>query len=221
MNINTFIDHTLLKANATHDEIKTLCNEAREYKFKAVCVNPHFVALSKKLLEGSDVLVCTVIGFPLGASTTEVKIFETLNAIRNGASEIDMVLNISELKEKNDSYVEDEIRELAKACHGNGAILKVIFETCLLTDEEIIRASKLSEKAGADFIKTSTGFSTGGATPHAVKLMLDSISDKVSVKASGGVRDIEAAKNYINMGVKRLGTSSGVKIMNGEAGAGY
>lgn len=215
MDIHTYIDHTLLKANAETKDILTLCEEAKNFQFKAVCINPYFVKLAKKELEGSDVLVCTVVGFPLGAATSETKAFETTKAIDDGADEIDMVINISALKEKKDEYVLNEIEALRTLCHAKDKILKVIFETCLLTDEEITRASLLSLRAGADFIKTSTGFSTEGATVHAVKLMKEAVANKVKIKASGGIRDLETARKYLDLGVERLGTSSGVAIIKG------
>lgn len=215
MNINTYIDHTLLKADATSEEIEKLCEEAKLYQFKAVCINPSFVKLAKEKLLHSPVKVCTVIGFPLGATTSETKIFETTEALKNGADEIDMVINIGALKEKKEDYILEEIKALAELCHAKKKILKVIFETCLLTDEEIIRASLLSLNAGADFIKTSTGFSREGATPHAVKLMKEAVKDQVKIKASGGIRDLKTAKEYIELGAKRLGTSSGVAIVQG------
>lgn len=222
MNINTYIDHTLLKADATSEEIEKLCDEAKLYQFKAVCINPSFVKLTKERLQGSQVKVCTVVGFPLGATSSETKAFETRQALEEGADEIDMVINISALKEKKDDYVLNEIKKLSELCHAENKILKVIFETCLLTDEEIIRACELSKMAHADFIKTSTGFSREGATVHAVKLMKTSVGDAVKIKASGGIRDLETAKLYLELGAQRLGTSSGVAIVQGtQSSASY
>lgn len=211
MNYSKYIDHTLLKANATDEQIKKLCEEAREYDFASVCVNPGYVSLCKKLLEGTSVKVCTVIGFPLGATSTESKVFETKQAVKDGAEEIDMVINVSRLHENDDEYVLNEIKKIRKACKGQ--ILKVIIETCLLTDEEKVRVCKLSRKAKADFVKTSTGFSTGGATAHDVKLMKKAAGKKVQVKASGGVRDSKAFLEMIKAGATRVGASSGVQII--------
>jgi len=214
MTINKLIDHTLLKPDATYEAIKTLCDEARQYDFMSVCVNPHFVPTCRDLLKGSDVKVCTVIGFPLGQTLASVKVFETLEAIKNGADEIDMVINVSNLKAKRDDLVYEEIRLIKKAC-GNRT-LKVIIETCLLTDEEKVRACQLSKKAGADFVKTSTGFSTGGATVADVALMRQTVGPSMGVKASGGVRSLEDLKAMVAAGATRIGTSSGVKLMAGE-----
>jgi deoxyribose-phosphate aldolase len=211
--INQFIDHTLLSPTATKEQILKLCEEAKKYHFFSVCINPANIDYAKTILKDSDVAICTVIGFPLGANTTETKVFETSDAIKKGATEIDMVINIAALKDKNFDYIENEIRAIKKVCGKN--ILKVIFETCLLSDEEIIKASKISEKAGADFIKTSTGFSTSGATPEHVKVMKSAISNKMKIKASGGIRSLPSAKEYIELGCERLGTSSGVAILEG------
>lgn len=215
MKINNFIDHTLLKPEATLEDIKKLCLEAKENEFAAVCVNSIYVKAASNFLKDTSSKVCTVVGFPLGASPTQVKLLETELAIQNGAQEIDMVINISELKNKNYSFVEEDIKALAQKCHKEGAILKVIFETCLLTNEEIIKASQLATNANADFVKTSTGFSKSGATLEAVKLMKSHISDNMQVKASGGIRDLNAAKEMLDAGATRLGTSSGVKIIQG------
>lgn len=212
-NLNRYIDHTLLKPEATEAQIENLCREALKYHFFSVCINPTNVTQAHTLLKNSDVAVCTVIGFPLGASTTETKVFEASNAISNGASEIDMVLNIGAIKSANWKLVEDDIRAVKMA--SGEKILKVIFETCLLTDDEKIMAAQVSERAGADFIKTSTGFSTGGATLADVALMRKSATLKVAVKASGGVRDLETAKQMIEAGATRLGTSSGIALMTG------
>ena len=211
--INQTIDHTLLKAEATSEQIKTLCNEARQHQFKAVCVNPIHVALAKASLNGSAVMVCTVIGFPLGANTTASKVFEAKDAINNGADEIDMVIAVGKLKEKDDSYIEADIRAIAEVTKDK--TLKVILETALLTDEEIARASAIAAKAGAQFVKTSTGFSTRGASLNDVKIMRANIPDHVQIKASGGIRSFADAKPYLDLGVTRLGTSAGVAIMTG------
>ncbi|PLS15183.1 deoxyribose-phosphate aldolase [Bacillus sp. M6-12] len=213
-NVAGIIDHTLLKAEATSDQIRTLCEEAKEYHFASVCVNPTWVKLAAELLHGTDVKVCTVIGFPLGANTPETKAFETANAIENGAQEVDMVINIGALKEKNDELVERDIRAVVDAAKGK-ALTKVIIETSLLTDEEKERASQLSVKAGTDFVKTSTGFSTGGATVEDVKLMRKTVGPDIGVKASGGVRNTEDARKIIEAGATRIGASAGVAIIKG------
>lgn len=210
--IAEMIDHTILKAEATKSEIEQLCKEAIEYKFAAVCVNPYYVSLCKELLKGSNVKVATVIGFPLGANTKELKAFEALDAVNNGADEIDMVINIGALKDKDYEVVKNDIKlvvDIAK----DKAIVKVIIETALLTDEEKVKACELSMESGADFVKTSTGFSTGGATIEDVKLMKSVVGDKLQVKASGGVRDLDTANKMILAGATRLGTSSGIKIV--------
>lgn len=213
-NIATLIDHTLLKQDATRNQIEKLCEEAKEYTFASVCVNPTWVNLSAKLLQGSPVKVCTVIGFPLGASTTEVKAFETSNAIENGAEEIDMVINVGALKDQDYNFVQKDIEAVVQAAKGK-AIVKVILETCLLTDEEILRASEISKLAGADFVKTSTGFSTGGATVSAVKLMRSAVGPELGVKASGGVRSLSDLQAMVDAGATRIGASSGVEIVKG------
>ncbi len=212
MNIKSMIDHTLLKPNASKEEISLLCEEAKKYEFVAVCVNPHYISLCKELLNGSDVKIATVVGFPLGANTKEVKAFETINAIKNGAQEIDMVINIAALKNKDYHVVMDDIKAVVDAAKDD-AIVKVIIETCLLTDDEKKKACEISLEAGADFVKTSTGFSTGGATVEDVKLMKSIVGDKMEVKASGGIRDLETANKMIEAGATRLGTSSGIKIV--------
>lgn len=209
-NILGMIDHTILKPEATKDMIETLCKEAMEHEFAAVCVNPFYVKLCKDILKNTNVKVATVVGFPLGANTKEVKALETTDAINNGADEIDMVINIGALKAKNFEVVEEDIRAVVNA--SKEKTVKVIIESCLLTDEEKIKACELSMNAGADFVKTSTGFSTGGATIDDVKLMKSIVGDKLEVKASGGVRDLESAKKMVEAGATRLGTSSGVKI---------
>lgn len=212
MNLAKYVDHTLLKPDATREQIKTLCEEAAEYDFASVCVNPFWVSYAAEILADAKAKVCTVIGFPLGANTTETKVFETTNAIENGAEEIDMVINIGALKNKEYDIVEHDIAAVVKASHPK-AIVKVIIETCLLTDEEIVKACELSVAANADFVKTSTGFSTGGATPKDVKLMKDTVKDNAFVKASGGVRSKEDAFTMIEMGADRLGTSSGILLV--------
>lgn len=213
MELNKYIDHTYLKAFGGKEVIEKLCKEARDNHFMSVCVNPCNVKLAKELLEGSDVLVCTVIGFPLGQNTTEVKAFETADAIKNGAKECDMVINVAKLKDKDYDYVENEIRVLKNIC-GN-LTLKVIIETCYLTKDEIKKACELSVNAGADFVKTSTGFGTGGALVDDVKLMADTVSDKAYVKASGGVKTYEDAMKMIDAGASRIGTSNGIEIVKG------
>lgn len=220
-NVAGIIDHTLLRADATKDQIKVLCEEAKEYKFASVCVNPTWVKYASELLQGSDVKVCTVIGFPLGANTPETKAFEVSNAIENGADEVDMVINIGALKDKDDELVERDIRAVVNAAKGK-ALTKVIIETSLLKEEEKVRACELSVKAGSDYVKTSTGFSTGGATPEDVALMRKTVGPKVGVKASGGVRNTEDANKVIEAGATRIGASAGVSIVKGlTAESGY
>jgi len=222
MNVNSYIDHTLLKPDAQMEAIVNLCDEAQRFQFAAVCINATYVALAFKLLEKTSVKVCTVVGFPLGASPTETKVHEANWAIDNGADEIDMVINIGALKDNEDSIVENDIAEIAKACHAKGKILKVIIETCLLNDEQKVRACKLAVNAKADFVKTSTGFAGGGATLEDVELMRKTVGPDMGVKASGGVRDLEMANKMIAVGATRLGTSSGVKIVEGmKVDSGY
>lgn len=213
-NIASKIDHTLLKQEATKEQIEKICVEAKEYSFASVCVNPTWVKICAELLAGTTVKVCTVIGFPLGASTSETKAFETANAIENGAGEIDMVLNVGALKSNDTELVKQDIEAVVQSAKGK-AIVKVILETCLLTKEEIKLASQLSKDAGADFVKTSTGFSTGGATIEDVKLMREVVGPEMGVKASGGVRSLEDVENMIQAGATRIGASSGVQIMQG------
>lgn len=213
-NIAAMIDHTLLKPEATKQQIEALCQEAKEYKFASVCVNPTWVSTAKELLQGSGVMVCTVIGFPLGATTSETKAFETKNAIDHGAEEVDMVINIGALKDGNDELVENDIRAVVEAAKGK-AHTKVIIETSLLSKEEKIRACELSLKAGADFVKTSTGFSTGGATPEDIALMRKTVGPDMGVKASGGVRSTEDVQKMIEAGATRIGASSSIAIING------
>jgi deoxyribose-phosphate aldolase len=211
------IDHTLLKADATKAEIEKICEEAKEYKFASVCVNPTWVEKSASLLQGTEVKVCTVIGFPLGATTTETKAFETKNAIENGATEIDMVINVGALKDGQDDFVQEDIEAVVNAAKGK-AIVKVIIETALLTDEEKVRACEVSVKAGADYVKTSTGFSTGGATLEDIALMRKTVGPSIGVKASGGIRDAKSAFDMIEAGATRIGASSGIAIVKGETG---
>jgi deoxyribose-phosphate aldolase len=213
-NVAAMIDHTLLKPEATKEQIETLCQEAIENKFFSVCVNPVWVRTSKELVKNSGVKVCTVIGFPLGASTSETKAFETINAIENGADEVDMVINIGALKDQNDTLVESDIRAVVEAAKGK-ALTKVIIETSLLTKEEKIRACEISVKAGADYVKTSTGFSTGGATFDDIALMRKTVGPTIGVKASGGVRSTEDAQKMIEAGATRIGASSSVDIIRG------
>jgi deoxyribose-phosphate aldolase len=215
-NITGIIDHTLLKADATEEQITVLAQEAKEYSFASVCVNPTWVKKTAELLKDApEVKVCTVIGFPLGATTSAVKAFETTNAIENGADEVDMVINIGALKDKNYDLVQSDIQAVVDAAKGK-ALVKVIIETALLTDEEKAKVSELAVKAGADFVKTSTGFSTGGATVEDVALMRKTVGPGVGVKASGGVRGLEDAKAMIEAGATRIGASSGVSIAKGQ-----
>ena len=211
MGLNKYIDHTILKATASNSDVQKLCEEAIEHEFYSVCVNGCYVADAKHLLQGTDVKVAAVVGFPLGAMTTAAKVFEAKEAVENGASEIDMVINVAKLKDGEFEYVENEIRQIKEAIRDN--VLKVIIETCYLTDEEKVKACELSLVAKADFVKTSTGFGTGGATYEDVKLMKSVVGDNAKVKASGGVRDKETAEKYVELGAERLGTSSGIDIV--------
>lgn len=211
MRLNQFIDHTLLKATATPLDIKNLCVEAKENEFYAVCVNGCYVGLAASMLKDSQVKVAAVIGFPLGAMSTEVKIAEAMDCIENGADEIDMVINIGLLKAEHFKAVEDEISAIKKAI-GN-AVLKVIIETCYLTNDEKKAACKAAMNAKADFVKTSTGFGTAGATPEDVKLMKEVVGDTLQIKASGGIKDKATAHEYIELGVTRLGTSAGIELV--------
>ena len=211
MKINKLIDHTLLKAFATSEDITKLCKEALEYDFASVCVNPANVSLASSLLKDSDVLVCTVIGFPLGANTIEIKQAETMDAVNNGAQEIDMVINVGKAKEHDYEYITNEIKAVVEAASGN--LVKVILETCYLTSEEIAEVCKCASIAGAQFVKTSTGFGTGGAKVEDVKLMRESILDTMSVKASGGVRTLEDLEKMVEAGASRIGASSGAAII--------
>ena len=211
MGLNKYIDHTILKATASSADVQKLCEEAIEHEFYSVCVNGCYVADANHLLQGTDVKVAAVVGFPLGAMTTASKVFEAKEAIENGASEIDMVINVAKLKDGEFDYVENEIRLIKEAIGDN--VLKVIIETCYLTDEEKVKACELSLVAKADFVKTSTGFGTGGATYEDVKLMKSVVGDNAKVKASGGVRDKKTAQKYVDLGAERLGTSSGIEIV--------
>jgi len=211
MKINKFIDHTLLKAFATEEEILKLCEEAKTYDFKSVCVNPVNVALAKKALEGSDVLVCTVIGFPLGANLPETKALEAMAAIQKGADEVDMVINIGKAKEHNYEYIKNEIALVVAA--SSSKCVKVIIETCYLTDEEKVECCKAAKSAGATFVKTSTGFGTGGATADDIALMRQTVGNDLGVKASGGIKTLHDVEEMVAHGATRIGTSSGVAIM--------
>ena len=218
MKLNKYIDHTLLKPDASQEQIETLIEEAKKYDFASVCVNPTWVNFAAQALKATYVKVCTVIGFPLGANTPELKAFETSDAIQNGANEVDMVINIGALKSRNFDLVERDIRAVVEAA--KGTLVKVIIETCLLTDDEKVKACQLAQKAGADFVKTSTGFSTGGATVADVALMRKTVGPDMGVKASGGARSYEDALAFIKAGATRIGASSGVAIMEGDVANG-
>lgn len=213
--IANMIDHTALKPDTPKKAIETLCEEAKANGFYSVCVNPTWVAYAAELLKGTDVDVCTVIGFPLGASTSEVKAFETEDAINNGATEIDMVLNVGKLKSGEIEAVKDDIQAVVDATKGQ-ALVKVIIETCLLSDEEKVTACELAVAAGANYVKTSTGFSTGGATIEDIALMRKTVGSNIGVKASGGVRDVKTAQAMVKAGASRIGASASVAIVNGE-----
>ena len=213
MKLNKYIDHTILKPETTQEQVEKILSEAKEYDFASVCVNPTWVSLAAESLKDSDVKVCTVIGFPLGANTSAVKAFETKDAIANGADEIDMVINVGALKAGNDALVLDDIKAVVDA--SGDKLVKVIIEACLLTDDEKVRVCQLSKEAGADYVKTSTGFSTGGATVADVALMRKTVGPDMGVKASGGARSYEDAIAFIEAGASRIGASSGVAIMNG------
>lgn len=215
MKLTSIIDHTLLAADATSAQIARLCQEAREYSFASVCVNSCRVAQARTLLEDCPVKVCTVVGFPLGAMSTRAKAYEAGSAVEDGADEIDMVINVGYVKDGDWDGVLDDIMAVREACKGK--VLKVILETCLLTDDEIVRACRTAVRAGADFVKTSTGFSKGGATVHAVSLMRSTVGADVGVKASGGIRDAESARAMVEAGASRLGCSAGVAIAKGES----
>ena len=209
--MNEYFDSTLLKSFATLSDIEKLCNDAKEYKFKAVCINPCYVSIAKELLKGSNVKICTVIGFPLGANTTYIKVEEARDAIKNGTDEVDMVINIGALKDKNYDYVINEIKELREMCYDK--ILKVIIETCYLTEEEIIKMTEICNKEKVDFIKTSTGFGIRGANTRDIEIINKYKSDYLKIKASGGIKNKDDAEKYIELGVSRIGTSNAVKIM--------
>ena len=211
MKYNKFIDNTILQADATIEDIKRLCEESKIYDFKSVCITTCFLKAAKEFLKGSDVLICTVIGFPLGSMTTEAKVFEAMDAVKKGADEVDMVINISMLKDKQYDYVKTEIEQIKGAV--GKKVLKVIIECCLLTDEEKVIACKLAKEAGADFVKTSTGFSKWGATKEDIKLMRETVGPLMGVKAAGGVRTHEEMLEMIENGATRIGTSSGAKLM--------
>lgn len=211
MEYNKLIDHTCLKQDAKLQDIDKLCEEAVKFDFMSVCINPCFVKYAKEKLLDSEVKVCTVIGFPLGANATRVKVLETKNALKNGADEIDMVINVSALKDKKYDYLNNEIKLIKKVCKKK--VLKVILETCLLTNDEIVKACEIAKEAGADFVKTSTGFSTGGATIEAVSLMRKTVGTNMGVKASGGVKTHEDLLKMVEAGANRIGTSSGTKII--------
>ncbi|MFQ5600175.1 MAG: deoxyribose-phosphate aldolase [Candidatus Krumholzibacteriia bacterium] len=213
------IDHTLLKPETTYTQIAQLCREAAEYSFASVCLNPVHVAAAAEMLAGTGVSVCTVVGFPLGATTTEVKVLETRQAIDNGASEIDMVLHVGALKSRDFAAVEEDIRRVAQEC-GSNALLKVIIEAALLCDEEKVQASAISKMAGADFVKTSTGFGPGGATLADVELMRRTVGEDIGVKAAGGIRDRQTAERMIRAGADRIGASASVQIMREKSGGG-
>lgn len=212
MDIAKYIDHTILKPQATIDEVKKVCKEAKEYKFASVCVNGCHAKLVSTELAGSNVKTCVVIGFPLGAATKEAKEFEAFDAIKNGADEVDMVINIGALKDKNYSLVKEDIEGVVNAAKGK-ALVKVIIETCLLTDEEKVKACEIAKEAKANFVKTSTGFSTDGAKKKDVSLMRKAVGENLGVKASGGIRDYKTAMDMINAGASRIGASSGIAII--------
>ncbi|MFZ2576005.1 MAG: deoxyribose-phosphate aldolase [Lactococcus hircilactis] len=214
MTLNTYIDHTILKADATQAQLQQIIDEAKKYRFASVCVNPTWVSFAAKALENDPTNVCTVIGFPLGASTSAVKAFEAADAIKNGADEIDMVINIGAAKDGNWEFVEQDIAQVNKVKAGR--VLKVIIEACLLTDDEKVQACRTAQRAGADFVKTSTGFSTGGATVHDVKLMRETVGPDMGVKASGGVHSAKEANDMIAAGASRLGISASIAVMEGD-----
>ncbi len=222
MNIASMIDHTALKPETTKAQIEKLCSEAIEFGFASVCVNPSYVSLCSQLLKDSKIKVCTVIGFPLGATTTAVKAYEASEAIQNGAREVDMVINVGAVKSGDLDYVKKDIEAVVQAAKGK-ALVKVILETCLLTDEEKKVCCRICKEAGADFVKTSTGFSTGGATVEDIRLMREIVKPNLGVKASGGIRDYETAKAMVDAGASRIGASASVAIANKEKapGSGY
>lgn len=215
MKMENCIDHTILKADATIEQVKQYCEDAKKYNFKSVVVNSYYTNFVYQQLKGTGITTCVVIGFPLGACTKEVKAFETKQAVENGANEVDMVINVGALKDKNYDAVKEDIEEVIKAADKK-ALVKVIIEACLLTDEEKVKACEISKMAGADFVKTSTGFSTGGATVHDVALMRETVGEYMGVKASGGIRTFEKAMAMIAAGANRIGASNGVSVMNSD-----
>ncbi|SDQ48717.1 deoxyribose-phosphate aldolase [Virgibacillus subterraneus] len=218
MDLAKYIDHTQLKPDTKKEKIAQIVKEASENGFASVCVNPYWVPFCYENLKNTEVKVCTVIGFPLGATSTETKVFETKQAIKDGATEVDMVINVGELKSNNDEAVKNDIKSVVEAAEGN-ALTKVIIETSLLTDDEKVRACQFAKQAGADFVKTSTGFSGGGASAHDIKLMREAVGSEMGVKASGGIRDLESTKAMIDAGATRIGASAGVDIIAGNKGA--
>ena len=220
MELNRMIDHTILKPEATEAAVQKIIDEAKEYNFFSVCINPCWIAFASEQLADTDVAVCTVIGFPLGANTPEVKAYEAADAIKNGATEVDMVINIGALKSQQYDYVRQDIQGVVDAAKGK-ALVKVIIETALLTDEEKVKACELAKEAGADFVKTSTGFSTGGAKVADIRLMRETVGPDMGVKASGGVHNAEEALAMIEAGATRIGASTGVAIVSGATGEGY
>ena len=220
MELNRMIDHTILKPEATEAAVQKIIDEAKEYNFFSVCINPCWVAFASEQLADTDVAVCTVIGFPLGANTPEVKAYEAADAIKNGANEVDMVINIGALKSQQYEHVRQDIQGIVDAAKGK-ALVKVIIETALLTDEEKVKACELAKEAGADFVKTSTGFSTGGAKVADIRLMRETVGPDMGVKASGGVHNAEEALAMIEAGATRIGASTGVAIVSGATGEGY
>lgn len=214
------IDHTILKPEATEAAVQKIIDEAKEYNFFSVCINPCWVAFASEQLADTDVAVCTVIGFPLGANTPEVKAYEAADAIKNGANEVDMVINIGALKSQQYDHVRQDIQGVVDAAKGK-SLVKVIIETALLTDEEKVKACELAKEAGADFVKTSTGFSTGGAKVADIRLMRETVGPDMGVKASGGVHNAEEALAMIEAGATRIGASTGVAIVSGATGEGY
>ncbi|MDA3974279.1 deoxyribose-phosphate aldolase [Enterococcus thailandicus] len=220
MELNRMIDHTILKADATEEDVLRIIEEAKKYHFYSVCINPTWVSLAKEQLKGEPVAVCTVIGFPLGANTSAVKAYETTDAINNGADEVDMVINIGALKSKQFNKVQQDIEAVVEAAKDR-ALVKVIIETALLTNEEIVKACELAKIAGADFVKTSTGFSTGGAKVEDIRLMRTTVGPEMGVKASGGIHNEEEAVAMVEAGATRIGTSAGVAIISGSVGEGY
>lgn len=214
MELQSYIDHTLLKPQATEEQVIKICEEAKKYNFASVCVNAYYTSLVSDKLKDTEVKTCVVVGFPLGATTKEVKAFEAKQAIENGAQEVDMVINVGALKDKKYDVVKDDIKAVVDAAKGK-ALVKVIIETCLLTREEIVRVCEISKEAKADFVKTSTGFSTGGATPEDVKLMRETVGNEMGVKASGGIRTTEDAEKVIRSGANRIGASASIAIVEG------